>query len=323
MRRRRLFTLIEVMIVIILMGVLGGVAAFSLRPLYQSFRFRLEADALYELLQELQIEALSLQSDMSVTLSKKDGKWRAQSKSDETIIKNQTIDLSHIEEIENASQITIYSNGVIDPPQLIKLTSKGDQRWIDCRTKHLIKFLETAPPTPPLEKTPNIIEIRREVEKMKIISSAFKDHGAIPEIYTCEGKNINPPLQWTDVPSEAVSCVLIMDDPDVPAYVRKDQMWVHWVVYDIPPTITHIAENSIPPGIQGRGTGGEMQYQGPCPPDREHRYFFKLYALDTLLKLKPGATKEEIEKSMASHIIAKTELVGVYCKKENRPNSSV
>jgi Raf kinase inhibitor-like YbhB/YbcL family protein len=153
---------------------------------------------------------------------------------------------------------------------------------------------------------------------MKLISPAFKDHGPIPEKYTCEGEGINPPLELIDVPPEAVSCVLIMDDPDVPSFVRKDQMWVHWVVYDIPPGTRKIPENSTPPGVMGKGTGGEMRYQGPCPPDREHRYFFKLYALNTLLRQKPGKTKEDIEALIAPHVVAKTELVGVYCKKSNR-----
>ncbi len=153
---------------------------------------------------------------------------------------------------------------------------------------------------------------------MKLKSSAFENYGNIPELYTCEGKDINPPLELIDVPKNAVSCVLIMDDPDVPAFVRKDRMWVHWVIYNIASQTKFIAENSIPPGLQGRGTGGECCYQGPCPPDREHRYFFKLYALNTLLKVESGLTKEEIEAFMSHHVIAKAELVGLYCKKENR-----
>ena len=153
---------------------------------------------------------------------------------------------------------------------------------------------------------------------MKLKSKAFENYGPIPEKYTCEGENINPPLEFVDVPSEAVSCVLIVDDPDVPTFVRKDQMWIHWVVYNIPPNTKTISENSISPGIVGRGTGGKMHYEGPCPPDKEHRYFFKLYALDSLLTVKTGATKSEIEVLMAKHVIAKAELVGLYCKKENR-----
>lgn len=152
---------------------------------------------------------------------------------------------------------------------------------------------------------------------MKLKSSAFEDYGFIPEKYTCEGDGINPPLELVDVPKEAVSCVLIMDDPDVPAFVRRDQMWVHWVIYNIPSDCREILENSTPAGVIGKGTGG-IGYQGPCPPDREHRYFFKLYALNTLLKLKSGATKTEVEALMAGHVIAKAELVGVYCKRANR-----
>ncbi len=153
---------------------------------------------------------------------------------------------------------------------------------------------------------------------MKIISPVFKDRGTIPEKYTCEGEGVNPPLQFIDVPVEALSCVLIMDDPDVPSFVRKDRMFVHWVLYDIPPTVTKIAESSHPPGVMGVNTSGKLGYFGPCPPDREHRYFFKLYALDTLLRIKSGVSKEKVEGFMASHIIAKAELIGLYCKKENR-----
>lgn len=153
---------------------------------------------------------------------------------------------------------------------------------------------------------------------MKIISPAFKDGGTIPEKYTCEGENVNPPLEFVDVPKKALSCVLIMDDPDVPPSVRKDQMFVHWVIYDIPPTATKIAEGTHPPGVIGVNTKGQLGYFGPCPPDREHRYFFKLYALDTILGIEPGASKEKIEKLIAPHILERAELIGLYCKIENR-----
>lgn len=149
---------------------------------------------------------------------------------------------------------------------------------------------------------------------MKLTSSAFTNGGKIPSVYTCDGKNINPPLSLSDVPAQAKSLVLIMDDPDVPVSVRKDRMWVHWVVYDMPTTVKTIPENSTPPGTPGKNTGGKLGYDGPCPPDREHRYFFKLYALDTLLKLPSGATKEQVEKAMAGHILASTELMGRYVR---------
>ncbi len=152
---------------------------------------------------------------------------------------------------------------------------------------------------------------------MKLKSPAFEHQGKIPLKYTCEGEDINPPLEFVDVPTEAKSCALIMDDPDVPFFVRKDQMWVHWVVYNIPPRVQTLLENSIPPGALGEGTGGKRGYQGPCPPDREHRYFFKLYALNIVLKEKEGIKKEEIENLIKDHIIEKAELVGLYCKKEN------
>ncbi len=153
---------------------------------------------------------------------------------------------------------------------------------------------------------------------MQLRSPAFKPSTMIPEKYTCEGKDVNPPLEWSDVPHQTVSLVLIMDDPDVPAFVRKDQMYVHWVIYNIPPETRLLKENSRPPGTQGQGTKGIARYQGPCPPDREHRYFFKLYALDCLLKLEPEATKEQVELSMEGHVIAKAELIGLYCRKNLR-----
>ena len=319
---RHPFTLIEVMIVIVLVGIFSSVAAFAIKPLYLSYRFRVEVESLYDLLQEIQLEALTLQSDMHVSFTRKNEKWIACSRSDESIIKPQTIDLSHVETIEEGKQITFFSNGLIDPPISIKFSNNKDERWIDFTSRHLIKFWETKPNPSPLESEPNILNIKKLVEKMELSSSAFKNKEPIPEKYTCEGKEINPPLSWTDVPPKTASLVLIMDDPDVPSYIRKDQMWVHWVIYNIPPTVTEILENaSSLPGVLGKGTEGKMAYQGPCPPDREHRYFFKLYALDALLKLPPGATKKEVEQKMARHVIAKSELIGVYCKKSNQINS--
>ncbi len=147
---------------------------------------------------------------------------------------------------------------------------------------------------------------------MDLSSQAFKDGGNIPAVYTCDGKDINPPLEIRNVPQGARSLVLIVDDPDVPTSVRKDKMWVHWVVYNIPPETSTIEENSIPLGIQGKGTGGKNRYEGPCPPDREHRYFFKLYALNSMLPLKPGATKEEVVEAMKTHILEETQLMGKY-----------
>lgn len=149
---------------------------------------------------------------------------------------------------------------------------------------------------------------------MKLTSSAFQNGGHIPRIYTCQGENISPPLEISDVPPKSKSLVLIMDDPDVPPSVRKDRMYVHWVVYNIEPTTIKIEENADPFGSQGKNTAHELGYVGPCPPDREHRYFFKLYAIDKVIDLKEGATKEEILKEIEGHIIAQTELIGRYEK---------
>lgn len=153
---------------------------------------------------------------------------------------------------------------------------------------------------------------------MKLTSPAFPEGGAIPSLYTCEGKNINPPLTITNVPKEAKCLVLILDDPDVPKSVRAEQMWDHWVVFNIPPTTTAIEENSTPPGIPGRNTSGKNVYEGPCPPDREHRYFFKLYALSHELSLPPGSSKKEVEIAMERYIIAESQLMGTYNKKGRR-----
>lgn len=147
---------------------------------------------------------------------------------------------------------------------------------------------------------------------MELTSPAFKPGGKIPSKFTCDQDNINPELNISGVPPFAASLVLIMDDPDVPPSVRHDRMWDHWVVFNIPPRTSRIPENSQPKGVPGKNTEGELCYQGPCPPDREHRYFFKLYALDTELALRPGATKAEVEKAMEGHVMAQTELMGTY-----------
>lgn len=149
---------------------------------------------------------------------------------------------------------------------------------------------------------------------MQLKSSAFEHERSIPPVYTCQGKDMNPPLDISGVPEEAVSLALIMDDPDVPTSLRADGMFDHWVVFNIDPQMTHIEENAIPFGIFGQNTAGTTRYFGPCPPDREHRYFFKLYALDTNLNLKKGATKAEVEAKMEGHVLAKAELMGRYVK---------
>ncbi len=145
---------------------------------------------------------------------------------------------------------------------------------------------------------------------MELTSSTFQQNQKIDSKYTCDGENSNPPLTIADVPKEAKSVVLIMDDPD--AVKPAGKIWDHWIVFNIPPETKEIPEGKEPEGIHGKGTGGNFKYKGPCPPDTEHRYFFKLYALDVMLNLKEGATKVEVEKAMQGHILAKAELVGRY-----------
>jgi len=146
---------------------------------------------------------------------------------------------------------------------------------------------------------------------MKLTSSAFEEGGSIPSKYTCDGDGINPPLAFHDVPAEAKSLVLIVTDPDVPKNLRADGLWVHWLVIDMPPSTKEIAEDTIPKATIGTGT--QMQcFQGPCPPDREHRYFFKLYALDTTLGLPTTTTKPDLEKAMTGHALAEAQLMGRY-----------
>lgn len=152
---------------------------------------------------------------------------------------------------------------------------------------------------------------------MKFFSPAFQDGCLIPRKYTCEGEELSPPLEIQEIPKEAKSLVLIMDDPDVPKHLRKDGMWVHWVLFNIPKETRTIEENRLPEGTLGMGTG-MMGYQGPCPPDREHRYFFKLYALDTWLNLKEGSTKEDVEKAMEGHILELSSFIGRYEKGQKK-----
>ncbi len=147
---------------------------------------------------------------------------------------------------------------------------------------------------------------------MRITSSAFKEGEEIPKIYTCEGYDWNPPVQFHDVPKGTKSLVLILEDPDVPESIRPEKNWVHWVVYEIPHNADGIEEHSAPPGTHGRGTNGRTAYMGPCPPDRRHRYFFYLYAIDFMPDWPKGMTKEEVEKKIEGHILEKAQLMGTY-----------
>ncbi len=151
---------------------------------------------------------------------------------------------------------------------------------------------------------------------LKVESTAFTANGMIPARYTCDGANISPPLSWSDAPDDTKYFALIFDDPDAPT-----KTWVHWVLYNIPADTDHLEEN-IPAEIElkngalhGVNDFKNHGYGGPCPPGGTHGYHLKLYALDTMLDLKPGATKEQLIDVMNGHILQKTELVANYSRK--------
>ena len=150
---------------------------------------------------------------------------------------------------------------------------------------------------------------------MQLTSTAFADSASIPLVYSCEGENINPPLAWADVPVGTKSFVLIMEDPDVPRNLRPDGLFVHWMVWNIPPTVTEIPEHSEPAGVTGLNTAGQIGYRGPCPPHGSHRYFFRLYALDCELTIESTVAKGELLQTMNGHILGQAELMGRYEKK--------
>jgi len=146
---------------------------------------------------------------------------------------------------------------------------------------------------------------------MKLTSPAFKNNEKIPAQYTCDGENINPPLEISAVKEFAQSLVLINDDPDAP-----NGDWVHWLVWNINPKTKEITENSVPLGtVEGTTSFGRPGYGGPCPPSGTHRYFFKLYALDINLNLDQNTDKKQLEIAIKNHIIDQTELIGLYGRK--------
>lgn len=146
-----------------------------------------------------------------------------------------------------------------------------------------------------------------DYKALKVSSRAFEEGKPIPLKYSCKGDDINPPLDVTNIPEEALSLVLIVDDPDAPG-----KIWVHWIVWNIPIT-HHIGENSVP-GKEGINDFKRSWWGGPCPPSGTHRYFFKVYALDTLLDLPSGTTKKQLEKAMDEHILAFGSLMGTFSK---------
>jgi Raf kinase inhibitor-like YbhB/YbcL family protein len=149
---------------------------------------------------------------------------------------------------------------------------------------------------------------------LQITATAFRDGGSIPKKFTCDGADVSPALSWSDPPTGTRSLAMITDDPDAPGGV-----WVHWVLYDLPPDTRKLPEAitkspQLPNGIlQGRNDFGKIGYNGPCPPrGSTHRYFFKLYALDSKTGLRSGATKAELERAITGHILAQAQLIGKF-----------
>lgn len=144
---------------------------------------------------------------------------------------------------------------------------------------------------------------------MKIASPVFENNGNIPEKYTCDGEEINPPLEFSDVPENTKSLALIVDDPDAPI----PGGFVHWIVFNISPDTANIEENSIPKdATEGMTSEGKTGYVGPCPPSGVHHYQFKLYALDEMLDLSSSAKREDVEKATEGHILNQAMIVGLY-----------
>lgn len=143
---------------------------------------------------------------------------------------------------------------------------------------------------------------------MQIQSDSFENNKMMPAKFTCDSSNISPGLSFSGIPDGSKSLVLIMDDPDAPGGT-----WIHWTVWNIDPSVTKIPENSVPGGsVEGKTDFGKPGYGGPCPPSGTHRYFFKLYALDTVLDLDASAAANDIEKAMKGHTIDSAELIGLY-----------
>jgi Raf kinase inhibitor-like YbhB/YbcL family protein len=154
---------------------------------------------------------------------------------------------------------------------------------------------------------------------LRIASPAFSEGGPIPSKYTCEGQDISPPLAWSGAPPNTRSFALIVDDPDAPDPAKPQRVYVHWVVYNIPANVAALPENAskkgLPNGaVQGKNDWGKAEFGGPCPPIGRHRYFHKLYALDTELTELSSPTKTNVERAMKGHILASGELMGTYQK---------
>lgn len=154
---------------------------------------------------------------------------------------------------------------------------------------------------------------QKPMKKISLSSTAFSDKGKIPEIYTCQGQDYSPPLSWENIPPKTLSLALIVEDPDAPT----KEPFVHWIAWNINPASQGLSENTLAADkniVQGMNNSNKIGYKGPCPPSGTHRYYFKLYALDTKLELAAGASKADLEKAMQKHILQETTLLGLFKK---------
>ncbi len=161
----------------------------------------------------------------------------------------------------------------------------------------------------------NTVLTFHEASMLALESPAFMHEGTIPLPYTCDGSDLSPPLVWRNAPEETQSFVLIVDDPDAPDPAAPQRTWVHWVLFNLPPTLKGLPESvhTLPPGTrEGLNDWNRKGYGGPCPPIGRHRYIHKLYALDTRLELPGTPTKAGVEHAMAGHILAQATLIGTY-----------
>lgn len=159
--------------------------------------------------------------------------------------------------------------------------------------------------------SPAAILNTNQPKNMKITSPVFENNANIPSKYSCDGENINPPIEISDVPNEAKSLALIVDDPDAPIVGG----FVHWVAFNLGPGTKTLEENSKPDsGVEATNSAGKIGYASPCPPSGTHHYHFKLYALDAILNLDSSAKREDVEKAMQGHILDQAELIGLYKK---------
>ena len=147
--------------------------------------------------------------------------------------------------------------------------------------------------------------------EFKLTSPVFEDGGAMPVRHTCDDKNTNPPLEISGTPENTQSIVLTMEDHDAPIGT-----WDHWITFNLPPTTVEIPEGHEPGGVSGKGTSGNLDYFGPCPPDGEHTYVFSAYALDSMIDLSEGVTKDEVKEAIEGHVLAKATLTGTYSRSQ-------